>query len=332
MAVIGAGPAGLACAFYLTRLGYKPVVFEALPVAGGMMKVGIPDYPPAQGQAARPRSLVIERAGVEIQPRTRRWRSIEDLHGGRLCQAVFVGSGAHQAQPLEHRRQRPARRPLAASTSCARSTWARRSMSATTWWWSAAARRPWTPRARPSAWAHATCAWSTAAPAPRCRPSSTRWSDAEEEGIEMDFLVNPAADRRERRQGQRHPHASRPSWATSTIPAGAGRCRSTGSEYTIRANLIISCLGQKLSLGLTGGKLNLDRRGHIAVDPQHHGHQRAGRVRRRRRRQPVHRHRRRGPGPQWRPSASTRYFGYDGRLLRPRTQAGGRWPTTRRPT
>ncbi|HNX96974.1 MAG TPA: NADH-ubiquinone oxidoreductase-F iron-sulfur binding region domain-containing protein, partial [Candidatus Aminicenantes bacterium] len=44
VAVIGAGPAGLSCAFYLTRLGYRPVVFEALPVPGGMMKVGIPDF------------------------------------------------------------------------------------------------------------------------------------------------------------------------------------------------------------------------------------------------------------------------------------------------
>jgi len=39
-----------------------------------------------------------------------------------------------------------------------------------------------------------------------------------------------------------------------------------GSEYTIRASAVIYCLGQKLSLGLTGGKLDLDRRGHIAVD------------------------------------------------------------------
>ena len=51
--------------FYLTRLGYKPVVFEALQVAGGMMKVGIPDYRLPKDKLAG-RDPVIERAGVEI--------------------------------------------------------------------------------------------------------------------------------------------------------------------------------------------------------------------------------------------------------------------------
>ena len=44
VAVIGAGPAGLSCAYFLARLGYKPTVFEKLPVAGGMMAVAIPEY------------------------------------------------------------------------------------------------------------------------------------------------------------------------------------------------------------------------------------------------------------------------------------------------
>ena len=44
IAVIGAGPAGLAGAYFLALKGYKVTVFEALPVAGGMLAVGIPDY------------------------------------------------------------------------------------------------------------------------------------------------------------------------------------------------------------------------------------------------------------------------------------------------
>jgi len=44
VAIVGAGPAGLSCAYFLARLGYKPTVFEALPVAGGMMAVAIPEY------------------------------------------------------------------------------------------------------------------------------------------------------------------------------------------------------------------------------------------------------------------------------------------------
>ncbi|MCK4723925.1 MAG: NAD(P)-binding protein, partial [Dehalococcoidia bacterium] len=44
VAVIGSGPAGLSCAYHLAMAGYPVTVFEALPVAGGMLAVGIPDY------------------------------------------------------------------------------------------------------------------------------------------------------------------------------------------------------------------------------------------------------------------------------------------------
>jgi heterodisulfide reductase subunit A len=44
VAVVGAGPAGLTCARDLANLGYKVTVFEAQPVAGGMLRTGIPDY------------------------------------------------------------------------------------------------------------------------------------------------------------------------------------------------------------------------------------------------------------------------------------------------
>ncbi len=44
VAIVGAGPAGLTCARDLARLGYKVTVFEAQPVAGGMLRTGIPDY------------------------------------------------------------------------------------------------------------------------------------------------------------------------------------------------------------------------------------------------------------------------------------------------
>ncbi len=44
VAVIGAGPAGLSAAYFLAREGYPVTVFEAMSVAGGMMRAGIPDY------------------------------------------------------------------------------------------------------------------------------------------------------------------------------------------------------------------------------------------------------------------------------------------------
>ena len=44
VAIVGAGPTGLTCARDLAHLGYQVTVFEALPVAGGMLRTGIPDY------------------------------------------------------------------------------------------------------------------------------------------------------------------------------------------------------------------------------------------------------------------------------------------------
>jgi NADH-quinone oxidoreductase subunit F len=90
---------------------------------------------------------------------------------------------------------------------------------------------------------------------------------AEEEGIEMDFLVNPlkVVGKAGKVSGL---HCIRTDLADFD---DSGRRRPVpvdGSEFTIRASAVIYCLGQKLSLGLTGGKLNLDKRGHIAVDPR----------------------------------------------------------------
>ncbi len=66
VAVVGAGPAGLSCANYLARLGYKVTVFEALPEPGGMAAVGIPDY-------RLPRKLLAARGAPDRGPRA--WRS-----------------------------------------------------------------------------------------------------------------------------------------------------------------------------------------------------------------------------------------------------------------
>src|SRR5262249_49872561 len=44
VAVVGAGPAGLACAHDLALLGHRVTVFEAMPLPGGMMRYGIPSY------------------------------------------------------------------------------------------------------------------------------------------------------------------------------------------------------------------------------------------------------------------------------------------------
>lgn len=66
IAIIGAGPAGLSCAFFLARLGYKPKVFEAASRPGGMMAQTIPSYRLPREILAR-EVRMIERLGVDIE-------------------------------------------------------------------------------------------------------------------------------------------------------------------------------------------------------------------------------------------------------------------------
>lgn len=96
-AIIGAGPAGLTAAYYLAKQGHKVTVFEALPAAGGMMRVGIPEY-------RLPRDILsaeikeIENAGVEIQLNSR-IDSLDSLFE-KGYNAVFLGIGSHQGMAL----------------------------------------------------------------------------------------------------------------------------------------------------------------------------------------------------------------------------------------
>ena len=63
VAIIGAGPAGLSCAYFLARLGYMPKVFEGEPRPGGMMAQTIPSYRLPREILAR-EIRMIERMGV----------------------------------------------------------------------------------------------------------------------------------------------------------------------------------------------------------------------------------------------------------------------------
>lgn len=66
VAVVGAGPAGLTCAYYLAAMGYNPVVFERNPLPGGMMVYGIPSYK-LQKDVVAAEIDVLREMGVEIR-------------------------------------------------------------------------------------------------------------------------------------------------------------------------------------------------------------------------------------------------------------------------
>lgn len=92
VAVVGGGPAGLTCALDLVRLGYQVTVFEAQPVAGGMMRLGVPDYRLPPDVVQREIDEIVA-AGVELKLDSR----IDDM-GALLEQgydAIFIAVGAH---------------------------------------------------------------------------------------------------------------------------------------------------------------------------------------------------------------------------------------------
>ena len=100
VAIIGAGPSGLTCGYYLARLGYKVDIYEAEYRAGGVMTYGIPDYRLPQDILER-EIHNIERAGVNIILNTKvgddiSFRSLYDKYD-----AVFIAIGAQKALKLK---------------------------------------------------------------------------------------------------------------------------------------------------------------------------------------------------------------------------------------
>lgn len=94
-AVIGSGPAGLACASELARLGHAVTVFESLHAPGGVLTYGIPEFRlPKQILANEIEAL--DAMGVEIVTDfvVGRLASVEDLMSEEGYDAVFIGTGA----------------------------------------------------------------------------------------------------------------------------------------------------------------------------------------------------------------------------------------------
>jgi len=99
VAIIGAGPAGLSCAYFLARLGHKPVIFEAEAEPGGLLRYGIPAY-------RLPKDILDQeikdllRLGVEIKCGVRVGGEKEFGELISEYEAVFIGTGAHRSREL----------------------------------------------------------------------------------------------------------------------------------------------------------------------------------------------------------------------------------------
>ena len=94
VAIVGSGPAGMACAEQLVQRGHAVTVYEAFPAAGGLLVYGIPNFKLAK-RAVQPRIDDLRRAGVTFVTGTRigKVHTIEQLFAEGFS-AVFVGVGS----------------------------------------------------------------------------------------------------------------------------------------------------------------------------------------------------------------------------------------------
>jgi glutamate synthase (NADPH/NADH) small chain len=100
VAIVGSGPAGMTVAHLLSHQGYSCTIFEALPIFGGMLSVGIPHY-------RLPRDIIgaelyaLKHCGVDIVYGTTIGvdKSLDDLKNEGFA-TVFLGIGAHESRKL----------------------------------------------------------------------------------------------------------------------------------------------------------------------------------------------------------------------------------------
>jgi len=100
VAVVGSGPGGLTCAYYLALEGYKVTVFESQPVAGGMLALGIPEF-------RLPKDVLkyeidrIQKLGVEIKTNTTIGKDITLDKLKEEYKAIFIAVGAHKGLKMK---------------------------------------------------------------------------------------------------------------------------------------------------------------------------------------------------------------------------------------
>ena len=96
VAVIGSGPAGLACASDLAKWGYDVTVFEALHKAGGVLEYGIPEFRLPKDKVLKHEIDDVRALGVKIETNVivGRTITIDSLMDKEGFEAVFIGTGA----------------------------------------------------------------------------------------------------------------------------------------------------------------------------------------------------------------------------------------------
>lgn len=95
IAIIGAGPAGLSCAYYLSIKGYESDIYDMMPKAGGMLRYGIPDYRLSKEVLDKEIEIILKTGGINIFNNKKLGKdiTIQSLQAAGY-KAIFLATGA----------------------------------------------------------------------------------------------------------------------------------------------------------------------------------------------------------------------------------------------
>ena len=104
IAVIGAGPSGMTCAYYLSLMGHEVEIFEEHEKGGGMLRYGIPEYRLPKEQLDRDIKAILSAGDIKIHYNTKVGRDISFTELRDVYDAVYIGIGAQlgNRMPMEN--------------------------------------------------------------------------------------------------------------------------------------------------------------------------------------------------------------------------------------
>jgi len=100
IAVVGGGPSGLACAYYLRVMGHDVKIFESMPELGGMMRYGIPEYRLPKDVLDADMATVVN-TGIEVETNCMIGKDIKLDTLRSEYDAVFLGTGAWKSSEIK---------------------------------------------------------------------------------------------------------------------------------------------------------------------------------------------------------------------------------------